>query len=144
MEKSDGKLATGDQVGQWGLQAAFDERLTGTASRSVVIRDAKDGVVERTLRRWSGQRPKNLKTTLDLDVQRAAERALGDEDQGGTGGAAAVDRDVLAVANRPSDSTLDRALTGPYPPGSTFKVISTAALLRAGLSTGETVACPAT
>ncbi len=145
VEKSEGKLATGDEVGQWGLQAAFDERLTGTASRSVVIRDAKDGVVEKTLRRWRGKRPANLATTLDLDVQGAAERALGNSKtkaalvalQPSTG-------DILAVANRPSDSTLDRALTGLYPPGSTFKVISTAALLRAGLSTSQTVPCPAT
>ncbi len=82
-------------------------------------------MVEKTLRRWRGQRPQNLETTLDLDVQRAAEQALGTTKkkaalvalQPSTG-------DVLAVANRPSDSTLDRALTGLYPPGSTFKVIT--------------------
>ncbi len=145
VEKSDGELATGDEVGQWGLQAAFDRQLAGTASRSVVIRDAKDGVIEKTLRRWRGKRPTDLETTLDLDLQRAAERALGATRtksalvalQPSTG-------NVLAVANRPSDSTLDRALTGLYPPGSTFKVVSTAALLRGGLSTSQTVPCPAT
>jgi len=52
--------------------------------------------------------------------------------------------DVLAAANRPTDSTFDRALEGRYPPGSTFKVVSTAALLRAGLDVGETVNCPGT
>ena len=52
--------------------------------------------------------------------------------------------DVLAVANRPSDSAYDRALTGLYPPGSTFKVVSTAALLRAGLDPDRTVDCPRT
>ena len=52
--------------------------------------------------------------------------------------------DVLAVANRPSDSSFDRALEGRYPPGSTFKVISTAALLRDGLNTNEVVDCPRT
>jgi cell division protein FtsI/penicillin-binding protein 2 len=145
VEKSEGRLATGDDVGQWGLQATFDKELAGTESRSVVIRDAEDGVVEKTLRRWRGRRPHNLETTLDLDVQRAAEQALGPTKknaalvvlQPSTG-------NVLAVANRPSDSTLDRALTGLYPPGSTFKVISTAALLRDGLSVGQTVPCPAT
>jgi cell division protein FtsI/penicillin-binding protein 2 len=39
--------------------------------------------------------------------------------------------------------TLDRALTGLYPPGSTFKVVTTTALLRDGLSVDETVPCPA-
>jgi cell division protein FtsI/penicillin-binding protein 2 len=145
VEKSEGRLATGDQVGQWGLQATFDRQLAGTESRSVVIRDIEDGLLEKTLKRWRGRRPQNLETTLDLDVQRAAEQALGASKknmalvalQPSTG-------DVLAVANRPSDSTLNRALTGLYPPGSTFKVISTAALLRDGLSVDQTVPCPAT
>jgi cell division protein FtsI/penicillin-binding protein 2 len=145
VEKSEGRLGTGDTVGQWGLQAAFDKQLAGTPSRSVVIRDVEDGVVEKTLKRWRGRRPENLATTLDLDVQQAAEQALGETDkkealvalQPSTG-------DILAVANRPSDSTLDRALTGLYPPGSTFKVITTAALLRDGLSVDQTVPCPAT
>jgi cell division protein FtsI/penicillin-binding protein 2 len=41
-------------------------------------------------------------------------------------------------------SGFNRAFEGRYPPGSTFKVVSTAALLRAGLRTGQTVPCPAT
>ena len=115
VEKSEGRLGTGDEVGQWGLQAAFDKQLAGTASRSVVIRDSEDGAVEKTLRRWRGRRRENLETTLDLDVQRAAEQALGTTKkkaalvalQPSTG-------DLLAVANRPSDSTLNRALTGLF------------------------------
>jgi cell division protein FtsI/penicillin-binding protein 2 len=145
VERSDGRLAPGDAVGQWGLQAAFDDRLAGTETRSVVTRDTEDGVVEKTLRRWRGKKARNVETTIDLDVQRAAEQALGTTKkkmalvalQPSTG-------DVLAVANRPSSDTLNRALTGLYPPGSTFKVITTAALLRDGLSVGQTVPCPAT
>ena len=52
--------------------------------------------------------------------------------------------DILAVANRPTDATYDRAIDGRYPPGSTFKVVTTAALLRAGLKTSDTVNCPKT
>ena len=52
--------------------------------------------------------------------------------------------DILAVANRPTDATYDRAIDGRYPPGSTFKVVTTAALLRAGLKTSDTVDCPKT
>jgi cell division protein FtsI/penicillin-binding protein 2 len=143
VERSKGRLAAGDAVGQWGLQAAFDKQLAGSESRSVVIRDVEDGVAEKTLRRWRGAKAENIQTTLDMNVQRAAEQALGDTKkkmalvalQPSTG-------DVLAVANRPNDSTLDRALTGLYPPGSTFKVVTTAALLRDGLSIDQTVPCP--
>ena len=52
--------------------------------------------------------------------------------------------DVLAVANRPVDSSFNRAFEGRYPPGSTFKVVSTAALLRDGLDVDATVPCPPT
>ena len=52
--------------------------------------------------------------------------------------------DILAVANRPTDAAYDRAIDGRYAPGSTFKVVTTAALLRDGLKTSDTVACPKT
>jgi cell division protein FtsI/penicillin-binding protein 2 len=48
------------------------------------------------------------------------------------------------VANRPADSAYDRALEGRYPPGSTFKIVTTAALLRDGLQPDEVVDCPRT
>jgi cell division protein FtsI/penicillin-binding protein 2 len=51
---------------------------------------------------------------------------------------------VLTVANRPVDSSLNRAFEGLYPRGSTFKVISIAALLRDGLDVDATVCCPPT
>ena len=77
VERSDGRLAPGDAVGQWGLQAAFDAQLAGTETRSIVVRDTEDGVVEKTLRRWRGKKARDVETTIDLDVQRAAEQALG-------------------------------------------------------------------
>jgi cell division protein FtsI/penicillin-binding protein 2 len=51
--------------------------------------------------------------------------------------------EVLAVANGGDDTGFNRAFEGRYPPGSTFKVVSTEALLAAGLSPDETVPCPA-
>ncbi len=39
---------------------------------------------------------------------------------------------------------MDRALTGRYPPGSTFKIASTLALLRSGTTPDTVVDCPAT
>ena len=145
LAKAGGRLAPGDAIGQWGLQAAFDRELAGTPTMRVVIRDNEDGVVEKTLKRYRGKKPESLRSTLDLDVQRAAEQALGSTRrkaalvavQPSTG-------DILAVANRPLDSSLNRAFSGLYPPGSTFKVVTTAALLRDGLSVDETVPCPRT
>ena len=86
-----------------------------------------------------------LATTLDTRVQAAAEEALaGRSDEAALVAVQPSTGDVLAVANRPLESSYDRALEGTYAPGSTFKVVSTAALLRDGLSVGETVRCPPT
>ena len=78
-------------------------------------------------------------------MQRAAEAALGDRrDEASLVAVQPSTGDILAVANRPVDTVFDRALEGRYPPGSTFKVVTTAALLRAGLQPDEIVDCPRT
>jgi cell division protein FtsI/penicillin-binding protein 2 len=133
--------AVTDGVGQGGLEGAYDKQLAGTGARKVVIRAR--GVPIDTLQTRRARRGRPLRTTLDRHVQQAAEDALGGEKrnaalvaiQPSTG-------DVLAVANRPADLSYDRAIEGRYPPGSTFKVVSTAALLRRGLKTTDTVECP--
>jgi cell division protein FtsI/penicillin-binding protein 2 len=133
----------GASVGQFGLQARFETRLAGTPSRSVITR-LPDGTADETLLERRGRAGLALRTTLDRDVQAAAEAALGDrDDEAALVAVKPSTGDILAVANRPSDSSFDRALGGRYPPGSTFKVISTTALLRDGLRPEETVECPA-
>jgi cell division protein FtsI/penicillin-binding protein 2 len=138
-------LGPGDSIGQHGLQAAHERRLAGRAGGRIVIRRSESGTEKATLVERKARDGRSLRTTLDLDAQRAAEAALA----GGGRNAALValqpsTGDVLAVANRPAGSSLNRAFTGLYPPGSTFKVVTTAALLRAGLDPGETVPCPRT
>jgi len=133
----------GDAVGQSGLQARYEDRLGGAATREVVIRAG--GVPVETLLTREGEPGRPLRTTLSLDVQRAAETALGDRsDEAALVAVQPSTGDILAVANRPADSAYDRALEGRYPPGSTFKVVTTAALLRDGLTTDEVVDCPRT
>jgi cell division protein FtsI/penicillin-binding protein 2 len=145
VERSNGRIAAGDNVGQFGLQARFERRLAGTPTRAVVVRDRESGVQHGALRRWPGRPGLKLRVLLEHDVQMAAERALAPVR--GHASLVAVEPssgDVLAVANRPIEDTYDRALLGRYPPGSTFKVVTTAALLRAGLSPDEVVPCPPT
>jgi cell division protein FtsI/penicillin-binding protein 2 len=144
VQTAHGAIAAGDEVGQWGLEARFESRLAGTATRRIVIRGA-DGTPTVTLLRRAGKKGQALHTTLDRDVQQAAETALGPRrDKAALVAMQPSTGDVLAVANRPTDQPFDRAIDGRYPPGSTFKVVSTAALLRDGLQTTETVACPKT
>ena len=144
LEKLGPTYGPGAEVGQTGLEARFEKQLAGTPTRKVITR-LNDGEADDTLAARRGTPGKAVRTTLDRDVQTAAERALGS-----SGAAAALvavrpsTGDVLAVANRPTNSTFDRALGGRYPPGSTFKIVSTAALLRDGLNPDATVVCPQT
>ncbi len=83
----------------------------------------------------------NIATTIDRPLQLAAENALA----GVTQQAAIVALQpstgaVLAVAqNAPADAQGPIALTGLYPPGSTFKTVTTSAALQAGVATPDTV-----
>ncbi|GAB2920565.1 penicillin-binding transpeptidase domain-containing protein [Rhodococcus aerolatus] len=85
--------------------------------------------------------------SLDRSVQLAAQQAVG---RPALPSAMVVLRpssgEVLAVAqNAPADALGPIALQGLYPPGSTFKVITAAATLQAGLATPQTqTGCPGT
>jgi cell division protein FtsI/penicillin-binding protein 2 len=46
--------------------------------------------------------------------------------------------------SRPDNAPFDRALAGQYPPGSTFKVVTTSALLASGLTPESATTCPKT
>ncbi len=132
----------GDELGLSGLQAAYQRQLAGTPGGSIVVRDAA-GTIAATLHEFPGMPGSPVRTTLDRQVQDAAEKALGSM----TTPAALVavrpsDGSVLAAANRPGDSVFDRALAGHYPPGSTFKIVTTAALLGRGLRLDDAVRCP--
>ena len=143
LEKLGGRVGPGASVGQWGLQARFESRLAPVPERRVVIRAG--AVPIETLATRAGRPGRALATTIDRRVQSAAEEALaGESDEAALVAVQPSTGDVLAVANRPVGSSYNRALEGTYAPGSTFKVVSTAALLRDGLSVGETVDCPAT
>ncbi|MDP1805614.1 MAG: penicillin-binding transpeptidase domain-containing protein, partial [Acidimicrobiales bacterium] len=134
----------GDKVGLSGLEGAFERQLAGTPSGEVRTVDMATEEPVRTLFQFAGTPPQPVGTTLDRRVQEAAEQALA----GVTFPAAlvAVDAgtgDVRAVVSRPFDQPFNRALAGQYPPGSTFKVVTTAALLGAGTRPETAVGCPA-
>ncbi|WP_030436239.1 penicillin-binding transpeptidase domain-containing protein [Actinoplanes subtropicus] len=141
-------VAQGDIVGHGGLQERYDATLRGTAGISVVIaRVAADGTVTST--QLYGTKPVDgnpVKISIDTKTQTAADAALATEKQASSLVAIKVsDGSVLAVANGPDGGTVDTALTGQVPPGSTFKTVSAYGLLRRKLVTADsTVTCPKT
>ena len=139
-----GPLASAaDLVGASGLQLQFEKQLAGSPGGRILLLDRDSGRMIKELQVFTPIPGKPVTVTLDRNVQDAAEHALA----GVTEPAALVairpsTGAVLAVANRPGDNAYDRALVGQYPPGSTFKVVTTAALLADGLRPTEPVACP--
>jgi cell division protein FtsI/penicillin-binding protein 2 len=142
VDKSAGRYVAGDTAGLSGLQQQYDTQLSGTPGVAVRI-VASDGTVEKTFDIVDAKNGSNIATTIDPRVQSAAETAISGVDKQTSLVAVNVrTRDVLAVANGPDVGGLDRALTGQYPPGSSFKVVSAYALESAGLKSTDTVSCP--
>jgi cell division protein FtsI/penicillin-binding protein 2 len=132
----------GDVVGLSGIEAAYEAQLAGTPSGDIQLADARGEVVE-VLDRIEGREPRPVATTLDRTAQAAVESALAATSR--PAAAVVVDRDgnVRAVASRPL-TDFNRALSGRYPPGSTFKVVTTGALLANGVTPDTPVECAQT
>lgn len=142
IEQSDGAVAAGDEVGLSGLQARYDDQLRGTPGLRV---SATGEGADRTLFEQAPTPGEPLRLTLDPTLQQKAEQVLS-----GTGPVSALvalrpsDGAILAAANGPGNDGLNAATFGQYAPGSTFKVVTSLALLRAGLAPETPVACDAT
>lgn len=144
----------GMQIPQFGLEAALDDQLTGSEVIRIGLAEAAEvadtdggedpGEVE--LRVVIGEVQIDpsapVQTTIDVAVQRAIENTLADVDEpaaivvidGSTGA-------IAGSASRPLGG-YNRAFSGRYPPGSTFKVITAEALLATGTTPDDEVSCP--
>lgn len=144
IEKSDGKIKSGDQVGKSGLQAAYNDTLSGTDGITI-SRYNKDNQAQDELFTSKPVAGKDVETTLDVDLQKTADKLLADADA--NSGIVAIrpsDGSVLAASSGPVSSGLNTALQGSYAPGSSFKVISALAMIRDGATADTKVKCTAT
>jgi penicillin-binding protein 2 len=149
--------------GRDGLEKWFDAVLQGEAGGRIYRVDPAGFKINPPLESRLPKRGKELVTSLDIDLQLVAEEGLGDQ----KGAAVAIDvatGEVLVMASKP-DYNLNEfsprattavvakmnetgawnnlALNGFYPPGSTFKILTTIAALRRGAITpdGAIVRC---
>jgi hypothetical protein len=116
----------GTPAGSSGLELAFDRRLAGRPGGELLA-VAAGGNNPNGGRVLADSEPvpgRPVHTTIDPVLQQAAVAALGDQ-YGGIAVLNARNGSVLALAGI--------AFSGPQPPGSTFKVITTTAALEAGV-----------
>lgn len=146
------------QIGRAGLESYYDDLLRGKDGSRQVEVDATGSPVKE-LERQNPVSGRNIHLTLDLDLQKALEAAMDVQLANGVGksGIAAVAIDpntgaVLAMASRPTYNPNlftrgiteaewaqinnnpahpmeNRVISGEYPPGSTFKIITGTAAL---------------
>ncbi|MGH3038707.1 MAG: penicillin-binding protein 2 [Gaiellaceae bacterium] len=167
--KADEGYRPGDRIGQTGLEAVYDTYLRGVRGEGRVLVDALGRI---TSEREFSQLPEagdNIRLTIDVDLQRAAEDALAygirlakDQDEWAANGGAIVAMqvdtgEILALASNPTFDpniyvgrvegrdlkrlaskeanfpTMNRAIAGAYPPGSTFKPFVALAAMQEGL-----------
>ncbi len=135
----------GDIAGGSGLEFAFERQLAGTPTTVLSLLGPDNEPLER-FAPVEGTKGRRLRTTLDVEVQRAGEGAYPSSEVGGAVIMQPATGDVLAVIDSstfdPSNyvgaegvAPFNRPLVGRYPPGSTMKVVTTAAALDSGLMT---------
>ena len=160
VDESDGAVVAGDQVGLSGLQRRYDMQMRGTPGVRVQVVPAKTAGATAspspspspsatpttepvTLFEVEPIDGEPLQTNLLIDLQRLAERTLAKSKSASALVAIRPSTGaVVAAASSADTKGQSLATIGQNPPGSTFKVVSALALLRAGLTPGSRVDCP--
>ncbi len=148
IKKSQGKLSSLDRIGLSGLQSRYDKQLRGVPLVRVdlVGRPAKDketAVEEETLFQQDASVGAPISISLNRELQSKAESVL--KGQSGLATLVVIDvktGGVLAAAQSPSGGSYPYSTVGAFAPGSTFKVVSSLAMLRQGVTPSSTVQCP--
>ncbi|WP_159621969.1 penicillin-binding transpeptidase domain-containing protein [Ruania rhizosphaerae] len=142
IEASDGAIAEGDQVGLAGLQLAYDEQLRGFGGLTISVTSGEESTEVYTSDAVEGE---PLRTTMDRELQERAEQIVDGLDV--PAGLVAIEPstgNLLAASSSAASNGWSTATLGQYAPGSTFKVVTLLALLRAGMSLDDTVSCTET
>jgi len=148
------KYRRGDRVGRMGAEAVFEERLRGRDGRELVEIDAT-GKTLRVLGKDAQLNGENIMLSLDAGIEEAAAKAFPVDNKGAVVVTKPQTGEILALYSSPSFSLnafslgmskkdydafvenanrpmFNRAIGGVYPPGSTFKLVTSLAALEEG------------
>lgn len=153
----------GDIVGKIGVEATYNDVLMGKDGERRVLVDSRGRIIQE-IERIEPVQGRDLYTTLDLDIQQIAEEQT-DTMPAGRGAIVVIDPnngEVLAMVSHPAfDPNIfsqraktdegkeeirelqqdpnrplyNRAIQGTFPPGSTWKLLTTVAALNEGVIT---------
>lgn len=144
----------GALIGQWGVEALFDNQLRGMSGERIIEVDAL-GRELRMIQERPSVKGTDINLSIDINIQKAVEDAFGEK----AGALAALKPDsgeILALESLPSfdpnifsmgiayndwkslmedkkKPMLNRAIQSQYPPGSTFKIITAIAAIEEGI-----------
>jgi penicillin-binding protein 2 len=153
----------GFRIGKNGLERQYDAELRGGAGESQLEVNSYGRVI-RELARREGDAGSDLVTTLDIGLHQFAHQRLSSEMAGAAAVMDVYTGDLLALVSTPSydpsafyrglttdewqelsndiyGPLTNKAVAGQYAPGSTFKMMTALAGLRAGVSPTDRVYC---
>lgn len=155
---------SGDLIGQSGIEAWAEEQLAGKRGGKLAVIDPDTQSIRSTIASRAKAESLDVATTIDVDIQKAAEDSLGDK----VGSVVMLEPktgNVLALASHPTFDPnifvlgatkdelaylkneqlrpqLDRATQATYPSGSIFKVVTmTAGFEKGGFTADQTLPC---
>ncbi len=129
-------------VGQTGLELADQKQLAGQPGATVSAVTAAGDYIAKVAAIPGGPGPP-VQTSIDPVVQRAAETALaGVRKDAALVAVNAGTGQVLASVSVPGSGGFNLALDGSFPPGSSFKVLTSTALIEHGLRPSSPATCP--
>lgn len=153
----------GDYIGIQGVERSYEKQLRGEKGVEVLLRDARGRIQGRYMDGAYDKTPvpgKNLTLGIDVRLQQLGERLL----EGKIGSIVAIEPatgEILCMVSSPTydphlmigrqrgknhfklskdlwKPLLNRAVSGTYPPGSTFKISQALTFLQEGIVTPET------
>ena len=154
----------GDMIGKNGIEASYEDELRGSAGEEVIEVDSR-GRKLRDINHIEAAKGRDIRLTIDLNAQRYAAELLGkfrgaivaiDVNDGSVKclySSPSYDPNPLtwgissaewkALTDRKERPMMNRAISGAYPPASTFKLITASSGLENNvISTRTTVRCP--
>lgn len=166
--EADDYYQSGDYIGKLGVERSYETQLRGVKGTEILLRDARGRIKGRYQNGKLDQAPvpgKNLTLSIDIELQALGERLM----KGKLGSIVAIEPstgEVLCMVSSPTydphlmvgrqrgknnrtlmldpmKPLLNRAISGRYPPGSTFKTSQALTFLQEGIisPTGTSYPC---